>query len=142
MTAGVLAAAGVNPTGVVGARVASWHGNLRGGGSDVFVVEADEYDRSFLALAPDVAVVTNVEADHLDIYRDLDDVRAAFNQFVRGARWIVLCADQPGSNNLHASPSAEVVRYGIGSIEARLAARKIETGEGRTAFDVHFDGAR
>ena len=142
MTTEALAAAGINPTGVVGARVASWNGNLSGGGNDVFVVEADEYDRSFLALAPEVAVVTNVEADHLDIYQDLDDVRVAFNRFVSGARWIVLCADQPGSNTLHASPSAEVVRYGIASLEARLAARKIETNDGRTAFDVHFDGAR
>ena len=140
MTTGVLAAAGLNPTGVVGARVASWNGNLSSGGNDVFVVEADEYDRSFLALAPDVAVVTNVEADHLDIYRDLDDVRAAFNQFVRGARWIVLCADQANANYLHTLPTAEVVRYGIDSIEARLVARKIATSDGRTSFDVRFDG--
>ncbi len=140
MTTEALAAAGIKPTGVVGARVASWKGNLSAGGDDVFVVEADEYDRSFLALKPDVAVVTNVEADHLDIYRDLDDVKVAFNQFVRGARWIVLCADQPNSNNLHTPASAEVVRYGIGSIEARLVARKIKTIEGKTSFDVHWDG--
>jgi UDP-N-acetylmuramate--alanine ligase len=140
MTTEALAAAGINPTGVVGARVASWNGNLSNGGDEVFVVEADEYDRSFLALKPDVAVVTNVEADHLDIYRDLDDVKGAFNQFVRGARWIVLCADQSNSNNLHTPASAEVVRYGIGSIEARLVARKITTHEGKTSFDVHWDG--
>ncbi len=150
MTTQALAAAGINPTGVVGARVASWNGNLSDGGGDlsltrpgaspVFVVEADEYDRSFLALSPDVAVVTNVEADHLDIYRDLDDVRGAFNQFVRGARWIVLCADQANSNSLFTPPSAEVVRYGIGSIEARLVARKIVTDDGKTSFDVHYDG--
>ena len=140
MTTEALAAAGINPTGVVGARVASWHGNLSEGRNDVFVVEADEYDRSFLALAPDVAVVTNVEADHLDIYRDFDDIRAAFTQFVGGARWIVLCADQPGANGLFTPPTAEVVRYGIDSIEARLVARKIETGEGHTSFDVQYDG--
>src|ERR1035437_3873193 len=142
MTTGVLAAAGVDPTGVVGARVASWNGNLSSGGNDVFVVEADEYDRSFLALAPDVAVVTNVEADHLDIYRDLDDVREAFEQFVRDARWIVLCADQSGSHHLRTPPSAEVVRYGVSSLDARLVARAIETRDGRTTFDVHFDGVR
>jgi UDP-N-acetylmuramate--alanine ligase len=140
MTTEALAAAGINPTGVVGARVASWKGNLSSGGNDVFVVEADEYDRSFLALKPDVAVVTNVEADHLDIYRDLDDVRAAFTQFVSGARWIVLCADQPHANRLHTPPSAEVVRYGIESIEARLVARNVETNNSRTSFDVYFDG--
>jgi UDP-N-acetylmuramate--alanine ligase len=142
MTTEALAAAGLNPTGVVGARVTAWKGNLSGGGNEVFVVEADEYDRSFLALAPDVAVVTNVEADHLDIYRDLDDVVAAFEQFVRDARWIVLCADQSGSNQLRTPPSAEVVRYGISSLDARLVARGIETREGTTAFDVHFDGVK
>jgi UDP-N-acetylmuramate--alanine ligase len=142
MTTEALAAAGLNPTGVVGARVTAWKGNLSAGGNDVFVVEADEYDRSFLALAPDVAVVTNIEADHLDIYRDLDDVRAAFEQFVRDARWIVLCADQTESHRLRTPPSAEVVRYGISSLDARLVARGIETRDGRTAFDVHFDGEK
>ena len=140
MTTEALAAAGINPTGVVGARVATWNGNLSEGRNDVFVVEADEYDRSFLALAPAVAVVTNVEADHLDIYRDLDDVRAAFTQFVSGARWIVLCADQAHANSLHTPASAEVVRYGISNIEARLVARNIATSEGRTSFDVYYDG--
>jgi UDP-N-acetylmuramate--alanine ligase len=140
MTTEALAAAGINPTGVVGARVAAWHGNLSDGRYETFVVEADEYDRSFLALAPDVAVVTNVEADHLDIYKDFDDIRGAFTQFVAGARWIVLCADQAGANGLHTPPTAEVVRYGINSIEARLVARKIETGGGRTSFDVQYDG--
>ena len=140
MTTDALTAAGLNPTGVVGARVAAWNGNLSQGGDDVFVVEADEYDRSFLALKPDVAVVTNIEADHLDIYRDLDDVRAAFTQFVSGARWIVLCADQPNSNALRTPASAEVVRYGIASIEARLVARKIVSGDGHTSFDVLYDG--
>jgi UDP-N-acetylmuramate--alanine ligase len=140
MTTEALAAAGIDPTGVVGARVTAWNGNLSAGGYDTFVVEADEYDRSFLALAPDVAVVTNVEADHLDIYRDLDDVRAAFTQFVSGARWIVLCADQQYANSLHTPASAEVVRYGISNIEARLLARNISTGDGRTTFDVYYDG--
>ena len=140
MTSAALKSAGVNATGVVGARVAAWHGNLSEGGDDVFVVEADEYDRSFLALAPDVAVVTNVEADHLDIYRDLADIKGAFAQFVRGARWIVLCADDLNANSLFTPPSAEVVRYGIGSSESRLVARHIEMRNGRSSFDVRFDG--
>lgn len=140
MTTEALVAGGVNATGVVGARIAAWNGNLSDGGHEVFVVEADEYDRSFLALAPEVAVVTNIEADHLDIYRDLDDVRAAFAQFVSGARWIVLCADQANANRLPTPASAEVVRYGIASIEARLVARNISTDDRRTSFDVHYDG--
>ena len=140
MATSALKSAGVNATGVVGARVTSWGGNLSPGDDDVFVVEADEYDRSFLALAPNVAVVTNVEADHLDIYRDLADIKGAFAQFVRRARYIVLCADDANANSLYTPPSAEVVRYGIGSGECRLVARQIELRNGRTSFDVRFDG--
>ena len=73
-------------------------------GTTVYVVEADEYDRSFLALTPTVAVVTNVEADHLDIYTDLADIKRAFAQFMRGARSIVLCADDAGANSFPCHP--------------------------------------
>src|SRR4051812_10460727 len=88
MTADALAAAGRDPTALVGARVSRWNGNFRGGTDRLYVVEADEYDRSFLALRPTVAVVTNVEADHLDIYGTLAEVRRAFGQFIDGARTI------------------------------------------------------
>src|SRR3954463_1729557 len=93
MTTLALAAAGRDPTALVGGRVAMWEGNLRQGSDALYVVEADEYDRSFLALTPTVAVVTNMEADHLDIYKDIADIRGAFAQFARGARTIVLCGD-------------------------------------------------
>src|SRR6478672_2403575 len=83
MTAVALAAAGREPTALVGGRVASWGGNLLAGSDRLYVVEADEYDRSFLALSPTVAVVTNIEADHLDIYADIADIERAFAQFVR-----------------------------------------------------------
>src|SRR5687768_13364017 len=78
MTAEALAAAGRDPTALVGARVRQWSGNLRVGGDRLYVLEADEYDRSFLAMSPTVAVVTNVEADHLDVYSDLPEIRRAF----------------------------------------------------------------
>ena len=88
---------GRDPTALVGGRVAVWEGNLRGGGDALYVVEADEYDRSFLTLSPRVAVVTNIEADHLDIYRDLDDIQSSFARFVRDAAAIVLCDDDSGA---------------------------------------------
>src|ERR687893_94522 len=100
LTTEALRAAGLAPTGVAGGRVAAWGGNLSDGGDRLFVVESDEYDRSFLALSPTVAVVTNVEADHLDIYRDLADIRGAFAQYVSPARAIVLCADDEGAAKL------------------------------------------
>ena len=140
MTTEALAAAGKAPTGVVGARVTAWGGNLSRGGNDLFVVEADEYDRSFLALHPTVAVVTNVEADHLDIYRDLDDIHRTFAEFAGRARYLVLCADDPGANPLPSPATAEVIRYGITSADARLVAHDIRHADGRTTFAVAFDG--
>ncbi len=140
MTTEALAAAGKAPTGVVGARVRSWGGNLSQGGHDVFVVEADEYDRSFLALWPTVAVVTNVEADHLDIYADLADITATFSEYVRRARYVVLCADDPGANALPSPATAEVIRYGITSPDARLVAHDIRIEHGGSVFQVKYDG--
>ncbi|MEX2182008.1 MAG: UDP-N-acetylmuramate--L-alanine ligase [Gemmatimonadaceae bacterium] len=140
MATEALTAAGRAPTGVVGARVRAWGGNLSPGGHDLFVVEADEYDRSFLALAPTVAVVTNVEADHLDTYRDLDDIRQAFTTFVQRARYVVLCADDPGASALPSPTTAEVIRYGLTSADARLVATDLVSVDGGTRFTVRYDG--
>jgi UDP-N-acetylmuramate--alanine ligase len=140
MTTEALAAAGMDPTGYVGARVTAWGGNLRAGSGERFVVEADEYDRSFLALAPTVAVVTNLEADHLDIYADLEDIRVTFARYVRGARYIVLCADDHEANRIPTPSTAEVIRYGISSVDARLRAVNLRREGLGTRFDVVYDG--
>jgi UDP-N-acetylmuramate--alanine ligase len=140
MTTEALTAGGLAPTGVVGARVTAWGGNLSRGAHEVFVVEADEYDRSFLALHPTVAVVTNVEADHLDIYRDLQDIHETFATFATRARYIVLCADDAGANAMPSPVRAEVIRYGITSADARLRASDIRHHDGRTTFTVRYDG--
>jgi UDP-N-acetylmuramate--alanine ligase len=141
MTTEALGAAGLEPTGIVGGRVAAWNGNLSAGSDRLFVVEADEYDRSFLALTPTVAVVTSVEADHLDIYSDLTDIRETFARFARDARAIVLCADDAGAGSLPTPATAEVVRYGISSTDARLVARDVavEPGGGSSYRPV-YDG--
>ena len=140
MTAEALAAAGHDPTALVGARVERWNGNLRAGGDRLYVVEADEYDRSFLAMAPTIALVTNVEADHLDIYTDLSDIRGAFEQFIQPARAVVACADDAGANTLNMPSSAEVIRYGIRSADARLRALNVRADGTGTAFAVEYDG--
>jgi UDP-N-acetylmuramate--alanine ligase len=140
MTTEALAAGGRNPTGLVGGRVSAWQGNLRAGGDRVFVVEADEYDRSFLALSPTIAVVTNVEADHLDIYADLDDIRRAFAQFTRTARTIVVCGDDRGATSLDLSSGAEIIRYGLREEDARVRALELMNVDGLQRFLVAFDG--
>jgi UDP-N-acetylmuramate--alanine ligase len=140
MTTEALAAAGLHPTGIVGGRVAAWGGNLSRGGDDLFVVEADEYDRSFLALSPTVATITNVEADHLDIYKDLDDIRGAFGQFASRARAVVVCADDPGASSIKLEATAVIVRYGIESPDARLVARDLRSVDGGSIFTAVCDG--
>ena len=141
MTTEALASAGLDPTGIAGGRVEAWNGNLRGGSHGAFVVEADEYDRSFLALTPTVAVVTNVEEDHLDIYpTGIVEIREAFAQFVRPARVIVLCADDAGASTLPVPNTAEVIRYGIDSDDARLRAIDIEPANRGSTFGVEYDG--
>jgi UDP-N-acetylmuramate--alanine ligase len=139
MTTAALASAGLRPTGLAGGRVAEWKGNLRYESDELFVVEADEYDRSFLTLSPNIAIVTNVEADHLDIYRDLQDITETFSRFVNGAAVIVLCADDSGANALQLPPSAEVIRYGLRSPDARLVASNIRSIGHSTNFAVAYD---
>lgn len=139
MTTMALTAAGRDPTGLVGGRVSEWEGNLRPGGDRLYVVEADEYDRSFLALTPTVAVVTNIEADHLDIYSDLADISDAFGTFTRPARTVVLCDDDPGAHRLRTVSGTELIRYGLSSKDTRVTARDVAEREGGTSFDVVFD---
>ena len=143
MTTQALASAGLSPTGIAGGRVGAWNGNLSDGSDSLFVVESDEYDRSFHALSPNVAVVTNMEADHLDIYpRGLEEIREAFAIFVKGAQFIILCADDDGANTLPTPNSAEVIRYGIESAEARLVGRNVESLGGGSRFEVLYDGEK
>ena len=142
MTTAALRSAGMNPTGIAGGRVAAWGGNMTYGSDRLFVVEADEYDRSFLALHPAVAVVTNVEADHLDIYADLADIRAAFGSYVAGARTVVLCADDAGARSVALPATAEVIRYGLESPDARLIARDVATVDGASRYTAVYDGKK
>lgn len=139
MATSALDAAGRAPTGIAGGRVSLWEGNMKQGNDRLFVVEADEYDRSFLALTPTVAVVNNIEADHLDIYEDLADIKRAFAQFARGARVIVLCADDPGANSMVTPSTTEVIRFGIDSSDARVVAKDLVLAPTGSTFRVVFD---
>lgn len=142
MATEMLAAAGRDPTGLVGGRVSGWGGNLRFGAQDLFVVEADEYDRSFHTLRPHVAVVTSLEADHLDIYGDLGGVREGFLTFLRGLQpggRVAVCADDAGASSLLGGLGAAGYSYGT-SAGSQLRAVDIATGPGGTTFRVMEEG--
>src|SRR5215467_4003535 len=99
MTAAVLNVAGLDPTVVVGGRVGTMGGaNARVGKSDFLVVESDESDGSFLKLAPIMAIVTNIDRKHLDLYPTLDAIRSAFIEFVNKVPFYgaaIMCLDDP-----------------------------------------------
>jgi UDP-N-acetylmuramate--alanine ligase len=138
LTGLVLTEAGFDPTIVVGGRVHILGTNARLGKGDYLVAEADEYDRSFLELTPVVAVITNVEADHLDTYRDLDDIVDAFATFANRVPFfgsVVLCADDPGARRLIPRIHRRTVAYGE-SEDAQLRARNVRLGPAETRFEV------
>jgi UDP-N-acetylmuramate--alanine ligase len=115
MTSAVLSEAGLDPTAFVGGHVTAWGGGLRTGSESLFVVEADEYDRSFLTLLPRVLVVTSVEADHLDVYGSFDRIEAAFGELI--ARLpedglLAACIDDEGARRLLTRATARTLGYG------------------------------
>lgn len=95
-----LVACGDDPTALVGGRVAAWEGNARLGADEVFVVEADEYDRSMLQLQPSVALVNNVEADHLECYGSVEALEAAFVEFASRAGRVLIGVDDAGASRV------------------------------------------
>ena len=142
MTVEILIAAGLDPTGLVGGRVSGWDSNLRVGGTDLYVVEADEFDRSFLALAPDAVVVTNLEADHLDTYGDLSGVEEAFGSFVdrvpAGGR-VAVCGDDHGASRLLTGLNGRGYAFGL-QAGAQLRAVNPSFSAGGSRFEVVEEG--
>jgi len=116
MVTGILESAGFDPTALVGGKLKGSHSGARIGGEGAFVAEADESDRSFLKLHPTIALVTNVDREHLDTYADLNDVRTAFAAFAdtvppEGAA--VLCADDPVAAGIARDLGPRVLTYGF-----------------------------
>src|SRR5947209_5545612 len=132
MVTEALAAAGRNPTGLAGGRVAPWGGNARLGGRELFVVEADEFDRAFLALPISVAVVNNVEADHLECYGTVQALEDAFVQFAGRARRVIAGADDAGAGRVAARVSGPVWRVGLArDADVRIADPELDDAGSR-----------
>ena len=118
IVASVLAAAHLDPTFVIGGRVNQAGTTARLGKGDFFVVEADESDRSFLLLAPVVAVVTTIDREHLDQYASLEDIQGAFIEFVNRVPFygaVILCLDESNVQAIIPSVKRPIITYGTSS---------------------------
>ena len=142
MVAAVLSQAGLDPTIVVGGKVAGIGSNARLGKSDLLVVEADESDRSFLKLAPILAVVTNIDREHLDCYASLEQIQEAFIEFLNRVPFygagIVGLDDEPTRAIL---PRVQRRTLTYGTVpEADLAASAIRCGHFASQFRLAYRG--
>jgi UDP-N-acetylmuramate--alanine ligase len=127
MVSTVLGYAGLDPTIVVGGVVGAFGSNAHLGTSDLMVVEADESDRSFLMLTPTIAVVTNIDREHMDYYHDMDDVRTCFTNFVNKVPFYgvsVLCLDDPNVQAIIPHVERRRMTYGL-SAQADVSAHNI-----------------
>ncbi len=138
MIATVFAAGGIDPTVVIGGKLNSLGTNAKLGQGEFLVAEADESDGSFLKLSPTIAVVTNIDAEHLDYYRDIDEIKAAFLTFVNKVPFYgvsVLCLDQPHIQALIPSLQKRYQTYGM-STQADYQARDISLRPMGSTFKV------
>jgi UDP-N-acetylmuramate--alanine ligase len=127
MVATVLGHAGLDPTIVVGGVVGAFGSNAHLGQSDLMVVEADESDRSFLMLTATIAVVTNIDREHMDYYHDMEDVRACFKNFVNKVPFYgtsVLCLDDPNVQAIIPLIERRRITYGL-SAQADVSAHNV-----------------
>ena len=142
LVASVLAAAHLDPTFVIGGRVNQAGTTARLGKGEYFVVEADESDRSFLMLAPVVAVVTTIDREHLDQYTSLEDIQGAFTQFVNRVPFYgaaILCTDEPNVQAIIPSVKRPIITYGTSS-QADLVISDIKLDGLKSEFRLTYKG--
>ena len=139
LAASVLAEADYDPTFVIGGQLNAAGANARLGTGQYIVVEADESDGSFLLLSPVIAVVTNIDADHLENYGgDFAQVKKAFGDFLHRLPFYglaVLCVDDPEVTELAKSTTRRVMTYGIDTLDADVRASNLS----QSGFEMHFD---
>ena len=146
MIATVLEDAGLDPTIIIGGMLRNFASNAKSGKGDVIVVEADEYDRTFHELRPEIAVITNIEADHLEYYGSFENIVEAFRIFTENVRpggAIIGCVDDPAVAELldrrGRSSDTKIIRYGLGP-GADLTTFNLTFDEHGSSFEIKGEG--
>ncbi|MBA2849436.1 UDP-N-acetylmuramate--L-alanine ligase [Thermosulfuriphilus ammonigenes] len=140
MVAAVLSAGGLDPTSVIGGKVNGLGTNARLGQRDFIVAEADESDGSFLLLTPSIVVVTNIDAEHLDHYRDLGEIQEAFVSFINKVPFYgvaIVCLDDPHLSTLLPRLKKRLLTYGL-SAQADIRATDIVPSGHQTSFVARY----
>ncbi|MDD2464547.1 MAG: UDP-N-acetylmuramate--L-alanine ligase [Desulfobulbus sp.] len=142
MVAAVLAEAAFDPTVVVGGKVHSLGSNAKLGQGEFLVAEADESDGSFLKLSPVIEVVTNIDLEHLDYYRDIEHIKDIFLEFIGRLPFYgvaVVCLDDDNVAQLLPRIQKRIITYGL-TEQAEVQAIKITSGNGTSKFTVRYNG--
>ena len=143
MIALVLERAGLDPTAVIGGRLRAFGSNARLGRGEYMVAEADESDRSFLKLSPTVAVITNIDREHMEAYGGFDDLQQAFVDFANKVPFygaVVACADDPELARILPRMARRATTYGIDAADVTVGATDVALeGFGSTCTVVHRD---
>lgn len=140
LTGAVLTAGALDPTLIIGGKVRSLNTNAQLGKSDFLVAEVDEFDRSLLTIIPTIAVITNIESDHLECYEDMDDLKNSFLMFANKVPFygkVIVCLDSPVIQEILNSIKRKVETYGFSS-QADLTARNIQYSSNGVSFDAHY----
>jgi len=138
MVGRVLTRGNIDPTIIVGGKVEDFGGGAKIGSSHYLVLEADEYDRTFLKLTPVIVAITNIDVDHLDCYRDLDDIREAFLTFANKVPFfgsVICCIDDNGVQSILPKIERRIITYGV-SRQADVRAENIRSEGMKTTFRI------
>ena len=136
----ILQEGGYDPTLIVGGKLRSLKGNARLGEGEYLVAEADEFDRSFLQLTPVLAVITNIETEHLDCYKDLDEIKSTFVTFANKVPFygsVVLCLDEPALQEIMPKLKRHIITYGT-TPQAEVRGIDPAYNESHTEFTAVF----
>ncbi len=133
----------IDPTIIVGGKLSGLGGtNARLGHGEFIVVEADEFDRTFLKLTPTIAAITTLESEHLDTYKDLVDIQSAFTEFANKVPFygfVVLCLDEPGLQDIIPTINKKIITYGL-TPQADVRAVDITHKQFSSEFTVKYKG--
>lgn len=135
-------AAGLDPTIIVGGVVKGKGSGAKVGKGDYLIAESDEFDRSFLSMMPSSAIVTNIDADHLDTYENIDEIKEAFVQFVNKIPFYgqaILCIDDPNVQQIYSKVRKPVITYGF-SRQAKYHIDNLRFEKGYPHFEIFNDG--